>query len=387
MALATTCPQCQTSFKVVPDQLKLRKGLVRCGVCQHVFSGIDNLRYVSEPRTAPRAAATPSGAESPDLKTAFFLPETVIGEQRADDRRVGPGPSPHRPEPPPRSEPEPPVDITDRPAIDAPADGAAHDDEPERHARSVRTDAEREARRARHEEEADRDRDAGREPDVARRTEAGRDRAERREHRGEHRSGQKRRRRDREGDTAILAHPDRPEDFLEEYGGAFGRPRATPPSRATRRRLAIAVGALGILLVLQLAIGSRDLLAARIPAMRPLLSALGAPLGLGIELPRLPGKLTIESFELAGAGPAGVYRMDAVLRNRASHPVQWPAIELTLTDAFGGVVASKVLLPRDYHVGDRLEKGFPGNAEESVSLEIAIDEVVPSGYRAILFYP
>src|SRR5690606_13041767 len=122
-------------------------------VCQHVFSGIDNLRYVSEPRTAPRAAATPSGAESPDLKTAFFLPETVIGEQRADDRRVGPGPSPHRPEPPPRSEPEPPVDITDRPAIDAPADGAAHDDEPERHARSVRTDAEREPRRARHEEE------------------------------------------------------------------------------------------------------------------------------------------------------------------------------------------------------------------------------------------
>src|SRR5690606_37416740 len=185
----------------------------------------------------------------------------------------------------------------------------------------------------------------------------------------------------------ILAHPDRPEDFLEEYGGAFGRPRATPPSRATRRRLAIAVSALGILLVLQLALGSRDLLAARIPAMRPLLSALAASLGLGSEQPRLAGKLPIESCELAGAGPAGVYRMDAVLRNRASHPVQWPAIELTLTDAFGGVVASKVLLPRDYHVGDRLEKGFPGNAEESVSLEIAIDEVVTSGYRAILFYP
>lgn len=121
--------------------------------------------------------------------------------------------------------------------------------------------------------------------------------------------------------------------------------------------------------------------------MRPILSALGAPLGLSIELPRLPGKLTIESFELAGAGPAGVYKLDAVLRNRASHPVQWPAIELTLTDAFGGVVASKVLLPSDYQAGGRLEEGFPGNAEESVSLEIAIDEVVPSGYRAILFYP
>lgn len=48
MALATTCPQCKTSFKVVPDQLKLRRGLVRCGVCQHVFSGVEHLRYVDK---------------------------------------------------------------------------------------------------------------------------------------------------------------------------------------------------------------------------------------------------------------------------------------------------------------------------------------------------
>ncbi|MFN9772526.1 MAG: MJ0042-type zinc finger domain-containing protein, partial [Burkholderiales bacterium] len=68
MALATTCPQCKTSFKVVPDQLKLRRGLVRCGVCQHVFSGIDHLRYVDDAaRAAQRAARerATSGAASP----------------------------------------------------------------------------------------------------------------------------------------------------------------------------------------------------------------------------------------------------------------------------------------------------------------------------------
>lgn len=63
MALATTCPQCKTSFKVIPDQLKLRRGLVRCGVCQHVFSGIDYLRYVDESGKSkpvgPVANATP----------------------------------------------------------------------------------------------------------------------------------------------------------------------------------------------------------------------------------------------------------------------------------------------------------------------------------------
>lgn len=67
MALATTCPQCKTSFKVVPDQLKLRRGLVRCGVCQHVFSGIDYLRYVDDAaRLAQRIARERAGAGGSD---------------------------------------------------------------------------------------------------------------------------------------------------------------------------------------------------------------------------------------------------------------------------------------------------------------------------------
>lgn len=65
MALATTCPQCKTSFKVVPDQLKLRRGLVRCGVCQHVFSGIDFLRHVDD---AARAAARQARSADPSAE-------------------------------------------------------------------------------------------------------------------------------------------------------------------------------------------------------------------------------------------------------------------------------------------------------------------------------
>src|SRR5690606_17220856 len=64
MALATTCPQCKTSFKVIPDQLKLRRGLVRCGVCQHVFSGIDYLRYVDDSGKTRQKAGTTAGAAS-----------------------------------------------------------------------------------------------------------------------------------------------------------------------------------------------------------------------------------------------------------------------------------------------------------------------------------
>jgi predicted Zn finger-like uncharacterized protein len=96
MALATTCPACKTSFKVNPDQLKLRKGLVRCGKCEHVFSGVDFLRYVRETKDQPTQEADKQTANaepevheadalspdtetvSEDLNTAFFLPETQM---------------------------------------------------------------------------------------------------------------------------------------------------------------------------------------------------------------------------------------------------------------------------------------------------------------------
>jgi predicted Zn finger-like uncharacterized protein len=79
MALATTCPQCKTSFKVVPDQLKLRRGLVRCGVCQHVFSGIDYISQVlPTPNKEAPAKASPPTDEEDNLNTAFFIPDTVL---------------------------------------------------------------------------------------------------------------------------------------------------------------------------------------------------------------------------------------------------------------------------------------------------------------------
>ncbi|MCD0504671.1 MJ0042-type zinc finger domain-containing protein, partial [Bordetella petrii] len=39
MAMTTRCPHCGTAFKVVPDQLRVRNGLVRCGTCGTVFDG------------------------------------------------------------------------------------------------------------------------------------------------------------------------------------------------------------------------------------------------------------------------------------------------------------------------------------------------------------
>ena len=37
MSLITRCPVCRTMFKVVPDQLRISEGWVRCGQCEEVF--------------------------------------------------------------------------------------------------------------------------------------------------------------------------------------------------------------------------------------------------------------------------------------------------------------------------------------------------------------
>ncbi len=43
MSLITRCPACQTLFKVVPDQLRISEGWVRCGQCGEVFDASSQL--------------------------------------------------------------------------------------------------------------------------------------------------------------------------------------------------------------------------------------------------------------------------------------------------------------------------------------------------------
>ena len=41
--LATRCPACSTVFPVVPDQLRVSGGWVRCGRCAEVFDATESL--------------------------------------------------------------------------------------------------------------------------------------------------------------------------------------------------------------------------------------------------------------------------------------------------------------------------------------------------------
>ncbi|MBU4612910.1 zinc-ribbon domain-containing protein, partial [Achromobacter sp. GG226] len=77
--LVTRCPSCRTAFRVVQDQLRLRDGRVRCGVCHHVFdaraeevafdprdlgAGVERQR-VPAPTVAPAFTPTPAASTRP----------------------------------------------------------------------------------------------------------------------------------------------------------------------------------------------------------------------------------------------------------------------------------------------------------------------------------
>lgn len=58
MSLITRCPACGTMFKVVPDQLRISEGWVRCGQCAEVFDAAASL-HEPEVAEAPAPSAPP----------------------------------------------------------------------------------------------------------------------------------------------------------------------------------------------------------------------------------------------------------------------------------------------------------------------------------------
>ena len=60
MSLKTRCPACDTVFKIVPDQLKVSKGWVRCGRCAEVFDAAAHAAAPDDanpwPQTSPLEA-------------------------------------------------------------------------------------------------------------------------------------------------------------------------------------------------------------------------------------------------------------------------------------------------------------------------------------------
>jgi predicted Zn finger-like uncharacterized protein len=164
------------------------------------------------------------------------------------------------------------------------------------------------------------------------------------------------------------------------------------PSRRSRWLWGAAAVLAALAVVAQFGYRFRAEVAAAAPEAREPLRALCRPLGCDVPLPRRPELMSIDSSELqADTRREGVIVLNAVIRNRARFPQDYPALELTLTDEADRPLLRRVLAPRDYlelaRRDELARQGIAGGAEAVLRVFLDTSRTRATGYRLYLFYP
>ena len=79
MSLTTRCPACKTLFKVVPDQLRISEGWVRCGQCDEIFDASTELQG------SETDAAQPASVKPLEVAAAAAQTSAPVDLELADD--------------------------------------------------------------------------------------------------------------------------------------------------------------------------------------------------------------------------------------------------------------------------------------------------------------
>lgn len=151
-------------------------------------------------------------------------------------------------------------------------------------------------------------------------------------------------------------------------------------------RAALAVGAVAgaLALVMQVAFEYRDWVAARWPALQPLLASACSVTGCRIGPPRSIESIAVESSGLVRVDNSALYRLSVVLRNRAALALAPPSIELTLTDTQGALIARRVINAAELNPSQAL---VPAAGELTLQGMLSANERPISGYTIEIFYP
>lgn len=327
MSLATRCTSCGTVFRVVQDQLKVSEGWVRCGRCSEVFNALEGLLDLERdmpPRDSDstRIAAAPGTS---DIVIDSLVPTAAPTTQTAS--------------------------LVDK--IDAQLLGSREGEHGAAPAINPRDRLDF--------PDAQFDTDMGEEdaptpPAGATTPSAG---------------------------EGIDGEPDAPVAAPEFLQRAQRHARwQTPRMRALQ---AASVAVLFVALALQVVHHDRDIIAARWNATDPLLTAWCAAMSCTIEAPRRIDDVAVESTALTRTsyGP-DAFRLSVALRNRGATTVAQPAVDLTLTDANGQVIARRVLAARDFGIAATAIKA---GGEATLQLVLSAGVARVSGYTVEIFYP
>jgi predicted Zn finger-like uncharacterized protein len=405
MAMTTRCPHCGTAFKVVADQLRVRNGLVRCGLCSRVFDGYAAM--VEGPGSAPPVRRPDAG---PDSGGAAGTPASPVLSVRA------PAQTPVAPSPPvyrqPAAPPVPGPRLPDPEAFAAPAVLRGRDDSRPgpwrteaaytRHAGPLA--GAHDSYDAPDMDDADNDDDrAGfRAPYAPHRQDDARDTEQpgrEADLRGRDPYRIYARREPIEDEPDYVSIPGEARTRYDDTVDAGMAPPVFMDEEVQRRRSLMArlwvVGCLlGIVVLgLQWIYVYRTPIAAAVPSLRPALETVCGQLGCQVGYGRRLERISITASSLQP--PSGAAGMDdgrmrlvlaVTLRNRYDKPQPWPALVLQLTDLSDTVVVRKVLLPESY-LPPGVQGPFPAGGEISVSVPLQVAGLHVNGYQLDKFFP
>jgi predicted Zn finger-like uncharacterized protein len=165
----------------------------------------------------------------------------------------------------------------------------------------------------------------------------------------------------------------------------------------------ISLGLLGLLLalalLLQVAVHQRDAIAALEPRLKPALQALCAEIGCELAPLKRIDVLVIESssFSKVNANAnANTYRLSFIIKNSGPVAVAMPSLEVTLTDTQEKPVLRRVILPAQFGAVSAI---LPAGSDFSGLFAFELSDIegagsaasgLPArvaGYRVLAFYP
>ncbi len=139
-------------------------------------------------------------------------------------------------------------------------------------------------------------------------------------------------------------------------------------------------------LVLQVAVHERDRLVALEPQLKPWLMRLCVHLDCTVGVPRQIESVVIDSSTFNKVRN-DVFRLGFMIRNTSGLEVATPAVEVTLTDTQDQPVVRRVFLPAEIGAGLSLPPKGEWNAVLNMGVEAQGVVARVSGYRLLAFYP
>ena len=405
MALATKCPHCQTTFRVVNDQLKLRAGLVRCGHCKEIFNGIEHLLppasseaasdeapdQAQVPASSP--AATPVSTPAATSITQRELADTIKSMMvSAPVSAIIQAPKSHDPETSPSADVIDKNDDSDDSNTEVIADTTASSSIDEVEATGIDLD---EAETAAAQDPLQRmtlmdftrdlpdeidanapDTNATYNPQVDDELDAAIEDLQRKPWRKTKRSTTSSRDSFSESDD-------------EEPGFVKRGRRQQRFGKKLRRFLGVASFLLFLAALAQGIYIFRDQIAGFYPQTKPALIKMCELAACRIRLPAQISLISIESSELQTlASGKDMFVLTTLLRNKSRTAQEWPNIELTLNDNDEKPLLRRVFKPSDYiDTPQDIAQGILPDNERAVKLNFSLSQIKASGYRVYLFYP